>query len=559
MIASISAEEFQRFQSQLLDLREAQITANEARLKAEKRVKQLEEELSHTKLTLVEAQSTSANRSRLEELKQENALLRDKLLSTESSFQLQSSTLRAECHRLTNELDELQQKLSQSNNKVKNSKLCQTINNNSHNTLNIQHKSIQVNCDDPDDYQIPAFLKHNIEQLEHSLETANSTHHRLKQTIEQLNSRVTLLENKLSVEISNYQNQIDQLNNEKNSLCTELHTYQEKMMQSEVLEKELRNQIDSVKRRSEKLNHELRRQLNRFLRGCNNNNSDVEAANLRKTSLHSSSSSLSSNFNVTAATTTMSGSSTSHGILPNELSSVNVMNGQLTKDPSGYSNISTPKNSFHEMPPGFFSTADFKAIIDRMSEVQEENCTLRRLKKRLEADLTAKSLVIQKELDNYLKSPSSSSSQKPTPPPPPTTPAVAYSTVVTGSTASTTTTTIGSSSSSAAAAASHYRAIRSNSHIVTSSSSPSTTTYSSTTSSSTSLVANNPFTSLTWFPFMKSTPSNSTDSSFTSSSSTSSMTLSSVNIQTVNRLKLMCEELLTENIQLKEQLQQTNQ
>ncbi|CAH8862154.1 unnamed protein product [Trichobilharzia szidati] len=548
MIASISAEEFQRFQSQLLDLREAQITANEARLKAEKRVKQLEEELSHTKLALIEAQSTSANRSRLEELRQENTLLRDKLLSTESSFQLQSSTLRAECHRLTNELDELQQKLSQSNNnndnKVKNSKLCQTINN----PLNIQHKSIQVNCDDPDDYQIPAFLRQNIEQLEHSLETANSTHHRLKQTIEQLNSRVTLLENKLSVEISNYQNQIDQLNNEKNALCTELNTYQEKMLQSEVLEKELRNQIDSVKRRSEKLNHELRRQLNRFLRGCNNNNSDVEVANLRKTSLHSSSSSLSSNFNLTATTTTtttMPGSSTSHGILPNEVNSVNAMNGQLTKDPSGHSNISTPKNSFHEMPPGFFSTADFKAIIDRMSEVQEENCTLRRLKKRLEADLTAKSLVIQKELDNYLKSPSSS-----TPPPPPT--AAAYSTIVTGSTASAMTTTIGSSSSSG----SQYRAIRSNSHIATSSPS----TYSSTASPSTSSVANNPFTSLTWFPFMRSTMSNSTDSpsSFTSTS-TSSMTLSSVNIQTVNRLKLMCEELLTENIQLKEQLQQTSQ
>ncbi|CAH8862219.1 unnamed protein product [Trichobilharzia szidati] len=561
MIASISAEEFQRFQSQLLDLREAQITANEARLKAEKRVKQLEE-LSHTKLALIEAQSTSANRSRLEELRQENTLLRDKLLSTESSFQLQSSTLRAECHRLTNELDELQQKLSQSNNnndnKVKNSKLCQTINN----PLNIQHKSIQVNCDDPDDYQIPAFLRQNIEQLEHSLETANSTHHRLKQTIEQLNSRVTLLENKLSVEISNYQNQIDQLNNEKNALCTELNTYQEKMLQSEVLEKELRNQIDSVKRRSEKLNHELRRQLNRFLLGCNNNNSDVEAANLRKTSLHSSSSSLSSNFNLTATTTTtttMPGSSTSHGMLPNEVNSVNAMNGQLTKDPSGHSNISTPKNSFHEMPPGFFSTADFKAIIDRMSEVQEENCILRRLKKRLEADLTAKSLVIQKELDNYLKSPSPLSSQKSTPPPP-TAAAAAYSTVVTGSTASamtTTVTTIGSSSSSSG---SQYRAIRSNSHIATSSSSSPSTYYSSTASPSTSSVANNPFTSLTWFPFMRSTMSNSTDSptSFTSTS-TSSMTLSSVNIQTVNRLKLMCEELLTENIQLKEQLQQTSQ
>ncbi|VDP79429.1 unnamed protein product, partial [Schistosoma curassoni] len=88
---------FQRFQSQLLDLREAQITANDAKLRAEKRIKQLEEELIYTQSALTNAQTTfSDHNSLFEELKQENKLLRDKLFNTESSFQLQSSTLRAE-------------------------------------------------------------------------------------------------------------------------------------------------------------------------------------------------------------------------------------------------------------------------------------------------------------------------------------------------------------------------------------------------------------------------------------------------------------------------------
>nr|AAW26865.1 SJCHGC05620 protein [Schistosoma japonicum] len=198
MVTSISAEEFQRFQSQLLDLREAQITANDARLRAEKRVKQLEEELLYTQTALTEAQ-TNLDRSYVEELKQENKLLRDKLLSTESSFQLQSSTLRAECHRLTNELEKLSNYANNSNNNRLvdnvqfNSQYCQTT------PSSIQHRSIQVNNNDNDNTnvvsdRIPAHLIEDIENLENSLKQANSTHIRLKQSIEYLNNKVCTLE-----------------------------------------------------------------------------------------------------------------------------------------------------------------------------------------------------------------------------------------------------------------------------------------------------------------------------------------------------------------------------
>ncbi|TNN08085.1 GRIP1-associated protein [Schistosoma japonicum] len=484
MVTSISAEEFQRFQSQLLDLREAQITANDARLRAEKRVKQLEEELLYTQTALTEAQ-TNLDRSYVEELKQENKLLRDKLLSTESSFQLQSSTLRAECHRLTNELEKLSNDVNNSNNKRLvdnvqfNSQYCQTT------PSSIQHRSIQVNNNDNDNTNVPT-----------------QRIFALKQSIEYLNNKVCTLEDKLLVNFTDSQQIIHKLTVENEYLSIELSKSQEKCNQLEIIENDLRNQIDVIKRRSEKLNHELRRQLSRFI--IRGQNGDVESvAQLRKNSVHSSSSSLcSSHINSNNNNNTVSVTSTS-----DEIMSDLKVNGKV-------SNVTMSKCSFNEMPLGFFSTADFKAIIDRMSEVQEENCTLRRYKKRLEADLLTKSQIIQNGLDNYLNS---------------------YSFTVKQSTSndsntslSTTTTTTTSSSSSFPL---------------------------STTSYSSSMITNNntfPNTTI-WFPFLKNFTSNSNSSS-SSTTTLPTSSLSSVNLPTVNRLKLMCEELLTENIALKEKI-----
>ncbi|KAH9580356.1 hypothetical protein MS3_00009036 [Schistosoma haematobium] len=510
MVTSISAEEFQRFQSQLLDLREAQITANDAKLRAEKRIKQLEEELIYTQSALTNAQTTfSDHNSLLEELKQENKLLRDKLFNTESSFQLQSSTLRAECYRLTNELDKLSQQLSSNHTDTTNTTtnnssssrqddFCQTI------IIPLQHKSIQTNNDPNCELnQIPAFLMNDIENLTNSLKQANYTHDQLKQTIEQLNNKVDTIENQLSFDVFNAQQTIKKLTQENKSLLIELNKSQEKCHELNIIENELRNQIDVIKRRSEKLNHELRRQLSRFIRNHHNGDIDTSIQQLRKNSLHSSSSSLTSS-NI------ILGTSTSDGISNEMMNDSMMMNNKL-------SNVSMSKNTnFHEMPPGFFSTADFKAIIDRMSEVQEENCTLRRCKKRLEADLMAKSKVIQKGLDNYLQSP------------------LIYHGNNDTVTATTTTTSIPTS----AVSSSQYRSVPL---------SISPYTFATTPSSSSSNFPN----STTWFPFLRNLTSTSDSSTLTSASTS----LSSVNLQTVNRLKFMCEQLMTENIELKEKLQ----
>ncbi|XP_018652819.1 putative ubiquitin-protein ligase BRE1 [Schistosoma mansoni] len=520
MVTSISAEEFQRFQSQLLDLREAQIIANDAKLRAEKRIKQLEEELIYTQSALTNAQTTfSDSNIHLEELKQENKLLRDKLFNTESSFQLQSSTLRAECYRLTNELDKLSQQLSSNHidttyttnsssssrqdDEIQCSKSCQTI------IITFHHKSIQTDNNDNTNQEIPTYLIEDIENLKNSLNQANSTHDKLKQTIEYLNHKVDDLETQLSLDILNYQQTIQKLTNENNTLLIDLNKSQDQYNHLVTIENELRNQIVIIKRRSEKLNYELRRQLSQFIRN-QQQNGDIELSSfikLRKNSLHSSSSSLSSNNN----NHIISGTSATDGI------SNEVINDSIMNDKSSNVSMMKKNNSggFHEMPQGFFSTADFKAIIDRMSEVQEENCTLRRCKKRLEADLMAKSRVIQKGLDNYLQSP------------------LLYH----GNNDSITVTT--TSISTPAVSSSQYRSVPSN-----------ISPYTPTTISSSSSSSNFP-NSTTWFPFLKNLTLTSDSSTLTSSSAS----LSSVNIQTVNRLKLMCEQLMTENIELKEKLQ----
>lgn len=152
-----------------------------------------------------------------------------------------------------------------------------------------------------------------------------------------------------------------------------------------------------------------------------------------------------------------------------------------------------------------------------MSEVQEENCTLRRCKKRLEADLMAKSKVIQKRLDDYLQSPLIYHGNNDT-------------------VTATTTTSIPTS----AVSSSQYRSVPSSISPYTSATTPSS-------SSSSSNFPN----STTWFPFLRNLTSTSDSSTLTSASTS----LSSVNLQTVNRLKFMCEQLMTENIELKEKLQ----
>lgn len=105
MQTNISAEEFSRYQSQLLDLRQQKYEADEARVKAENIAKQIEDHLAQQsgELANIRSQLSGVQRAGdIDSVLRENHNLRQKLINIESSFQLQTTTLRAECEHLQN-------------------------------------------------------------------------------------------------------------------------------------------------------------------------------------------------------------------------------------------------------------------------------------------------------------------------------------------------------------------------------------------------------------------------------------------------------------------------
>lgn len=106
MQTQISAEEFARFQTQLLELREQKYAAEEERNRSNRLVNSLEEALAQRSVELAELQSSLSRVHRagdIDVVLKENQTLRQRLINIESSFQFQASTLRAECERLQSE------------------------------------------------------------------------------------------------------------------------------------------------------------------------------------------------------------------------------------------------------------------------------------------------------------------------------------------------------------------------------------------------------------------------------------------------------------------------
>lgn len=115
MQTSISAEEFARFQSQFLELRKQKYTTEEDLSRAEKKVIALENTLAQQSGELAQLQSRLSSIQRAGDIAtviKENQYLRQRLLNVESSFQLQISTLRAECERLQTENAQLRKTCS---------------------------------------------------------------------------------------------------------------------------------------------------------------------------------------------------------------------------------------------------------------------------------------------------------------------------------------------------------------------------------------------------------------------------------------------------------------
>ena len=103
MQTSISAEEFARFQTQLLELRQEKYNAEANQSRAEGKIATLEAALAQQSGELAQLRSRLSRIQHVGDIEtviNENHSLRQRLLNVESSFQLQSSTLRAECERL---------------------------------------------------------------------------------------------------------------------------------------------------------------------------------------------------------------------------------------------------------------------------------------------------------------------------------------------------------------------------------------------------------------------------------------------------------------------------
>lgn len=315
----ISTEEFQRFQSQLLDLREAQICANDAKLRAESRVKEVEAELVKTQQALKDS-----NSSVLVSLKHENKLLREKLLNTESSFQLQTSTLRSEYNRLCNEFDIFKKSLFKQNND-------HGLIENNNNLVNQQNKFVQT--DGLMVSETDLTNSDNIFELKHSVKIANECYDEFFQSINMLKNRLDLLESDSLSKLSMYELKLKDSMDETDKLITKLDQSRCELETSHKIEKDLRNQVESIKRRSELLNRELRRELKRYLVKPDSHSLN-EFAN--KHSLHSSSSSIAS-----AMTETNTSTSTNS---------------------FGLSTVADCHSGDNEIPSGFILMADFKVF-----------------------------------------------------------------------------------------------------------------------------------------------------------------------------------------------------
>ncbi|KER20856.1 hypothetical protein T265_10682 [Opisthorchis viverrini] len=450
---ALSAEEFQRFQSQLLDLREANIEANERRLRAEARVRQLESELLSAQKF---ADSHNHDRTRMEEMERENKHLREKIQGTEAAFQLQSSTLRAECHHLTAELTKLQQSL----NKPRQTQGCQTI------SVPLTSVSAQTIDRLSDALDSEPLSLQEVAELRTALDISNASQAIYRLATQTLSDKLSELEAMVCGDVARLHAQLGEMRLERACLLDKLDQAHHFVKEAEDAQRELRTQLELQRIRGEKVHRELRRQLTRLVRS--HQLESAEQSSLRKSSIYSSSSSLSS------AVTPIPGASLTNG----ECSSLH---------PETPPPLDTSEAKRLEVPPGFFSLADFKALVDRLSEVQEENCVFRRHIQRLESEVVSKSKALQMELDKCIHGSSSSPS-------------------------------FCSPVSTARFDPTHHS------------------------------VGPHPIgNSFSWFSSLKS--------AVAPGLTTNQHGISSTHLESINRLKRMCEQLVTENVQLTEELE----
>ncbi|KAL5963010.1 GRIP1-associated protein 1 [Taenia solium] len=375
MQTSISAEEFARFQSQFLELRKQKYTTEEDLSRAEKKVVALENTLAQQSGELAQLQSRLSSIQHAGDIAtmiKENQYLRQRLLNVESSFQLQVSTLRAECERLQAENAQLKKTCSVSSTVEA---VVQTL------SPSVIVPTTSTACQTFKSGWASAVTQTEATSAEVAEWFAKATE--MAELLEALESERRNSEGLLK-EVSRRELDVERLEGECEALRSELNV---------------------AERRGERVQRELQRQL-------------ASAVRAAKRAASGNAPSLSSLVVVPSTDQNLDGISVESFSFCGGSQTTGNDNGEASE---ASSTSQTQPQQAQQPQQAFFSEEDLKArnsltscdftrpcdsdgLLARLSEVQEENCNLRHKLKHLQLEVDAKSKIIQRALSDKFSS-----------------------------------------------------------------------------------------------------------------------------------------------------------
>ncbi|VDK39640.1 unnamed protein product [Taenia asiatica] len=365
MQTSISAEEFARFQSQFLELRKQKYTTEEDLSRAEKKVVALENTLAQQSGELAQLQSRLSSIQHAGDIAtviKENQYLRQRLLNVESSFQLQVSTLRAECGRLQAENAQLKKTCSVFSTVEA---VVQTL------SPSIIVPTTSTACQTFKSGWASAVTQTEATSAEVAEWFAKATE--MADLLEVLESERRNSEGLLK-EVSRRELDVERLEGECEALRSELNV---------------------AERRGERVQRELQRQL-------------ASAVRAAKRAASGNAPSLSSLVVVPSTDQNLDGISVESFSFCGGSQTTGNDNGEASE---ASSTSQTQPQQAQQLQQAFFSEEDLKArnslplgLLARLSEVQEENCNLRYKLKHLQLEVDAKSKIIQRALNDKFSS-----------------------------------------------------------------------------------------------------------------------------------------------------------
>ncbi|BHF81962.1 regulation of modification of synaptic structure [Sparganum proliferum] len=404
MQTNISAEEFARFQSQLLEIRQQKYTADEARERAERGAKQLEASLAAKSCELAEVLSTLSRVQRagdIDSVVRENQILRQKLVSIESSFQLQNATLRGECERLQADNAVLLSSLKLARQSFEGHPPAEDMCTQTEANFPIL-PTVITQTDPPSMHSASCQTKLSFGDyvhLEEALQASEVSLADLEMRLNEANRQ--LIEEKL------------QWGHQHDDLTDQLQERERQVQHLQEQCEDIANELATTQTRNERVQRDLRRQLARAIRCFKGSTFAVSGGGGGADSSSTSSLVLVNSpfmqqtqpqpvatWNRCAAETDLTSN--------NSFSICNTIGGGSSGVGDGGGSDEVSETSSNTSPQNAqtvaFSEEDFRCLLNRLSEVQEENCSLRRQIKRLSADLEAKSLIIQQRLGDRLAS-----------------------------------------------------------------------------------------------------------------------------------------------------------